>query len=128
MGPFLVALLSHYYIILLHCWVADPHQFNADPNPDFQFYADPYPAIFLLWIRILFLILFKVIKSVTTGLQSLQDSILNLRAFFVSVHGHPWLYFEPLKLPVEGSVFPGMLNLLFFYEPGPPFMHLTDFC
>jgi hypothetical protein len=107
-----VLSLSHYYIILLNCWVADPHQFNADPDPDFHFNAYPYPAIYFHPDSVL--IIFKVMQSVTTGLQSLQNSILNLQAFFVSVHGNPWLCFEPLKLPLEGSVFPGMLNLLFF--------------
>ncbi len=40
----------------------------------------------------------KWYESATTGLQTLQGSNLSLHAFIVSVHGPPWLHFEPLKL------------------------------
>jgi hypothetical protein len=43
-------------------------------------------------------ILIKVINSATTGLQILQGSILIIYASIGSVHGLPWLHFEPLKL------------------------------
>jgi hypothetical protein len=44
-------------------------------------------------IRILLLI---VVMGI--GLQTLNGSILSLHASIVSVHGPPWLHFEPIKL------------------------------
>jgi hypothetical protein len=40
----------------------------------------------------------KWCQSATTGLQTLQGSILNLQAYIVSFHGPPWLHLESLKL------------------------------
>ncbi len=58
--------------------VADPHHFNADPNPAFQFIADPDPAFrFDGQIRILLLIAMGIFVHWFVNLP-LQDSILSL--------------------------------------------------
>jgi hypothetical protein len=49
-------------------------------------------------MRIRILLIFKVIKSATTGLQTLQGSILSLHASIGRVYGPPRLHCEPLKL------------------------------
>jgi hypothetical protein len=49
-------------------------------------------------IRIWILLLIKVIRICTHGLQILHGSNLNLHASIVSVLGTPWLHAEPQKL------------------------------
>jgi hypothetical protein len=59
--------------------VADPHHFNADPNPAFHFNADPDPAFrFDGRIRILLLIAVMGIFVHWFENPPLQDSILSL--------------------------------------------------
>jgi hypothetical protein len=43
-----------------------------------------------IWIRIRFLLLIKVTATAAgVPVQTLEDSILSIYAFIVSVHGHP---------------------------------------
>jgi hypothetical protein len=75
-----------------HHLYADPDpavHFNADPNTTFRFDADPDPA--------------PASCQSDENLRSLvyrpsKGFILSLQASVLSVHGPPWLYFEPLKL------------------------------
>ncbi len=84
--------------------VADPHHFNSDPDPDpHQSNGNLQPLVYrhsrgpfwasrdqesapMWW------------EPATTGLQTLQGSILSLQDSIVSVHGPPLLCFEHLKL------------------------------
>jgi hypothetical protein len=83
---------------------ADPDptfHFNADPDPTFHFNADPDPALYQ-----------SECESATTVLyKSYRPSILSLHASIASVHGPPWLRFEPLSL----------LNFDFNADPDPAF-------
>ncbi len=49
-------------------------------------------------VRILLLITVMWICNHCTGLLTLQGSILSLHASNVSIHGPPWLHWEPLKI------------------------------
>jgi hypothetical protein len=86
--------------------VADPHHFNANPDPSFPFDSDPDPTLAARSSS-------QWCKFSTTGLQTLHGSILNFRASIVSVHGPPWLHFELLKfefVPDPGPVFCSSAN------------------
>jgi hypothetical protein len=108
--------------------VVDPHNFNADPDlvfnlnanldPAFHFNADPDPAFHFnadpeSGSRSCSS---KQCESVSTGLYTLQGSILSLHASLMSVHGPPRRHFELLKL----------LNLFFNANPDPAFHSNTD--
>ncbi len=82
-------------ILFLPVRVADPYHLNADPDPPFHFNADPDPAPHIgdLWLLIY---------------RPSRTPILSLQTTIVSVHGPPWLHFEPLKL----------LKFLFLYKYG----------
>ena len=90
--------------------ISDPHHFNAYPDPSFYINADP-ELIFNLnadGIRILLRIKAMQICDHWTSC-TLHGSILSLQASIVSVHGPPWLFFEPLEL----------LNFDFNVDPNP---------
>jgi hypothetical protein len=55
-------------------------------------------------------------RSVTSGLQTTEPPGLHFEppSLLYERPRPSMALFEPLKLPVERSVFPGMLNLLFF--------------
>ncbi len=56
--------------------------FNTDPDTSFHLNADPDPDLYQ--------------GDATTGLENFHGYyILSLHASIVSVHGHPWLQFEP---------------------------------
>ncbi len=60
-------------------------RFNADPFQSFYYPGSCSPSK-------------KWWKSANTGLQTLHVSALSLNAFFLNIHGRPWLRFETLKI------------------------------
>jgi hypothetical protein len=87
--------------------VADPHHFNADPDPVFHFNVDPDPD---LVIEVIWICFHYFEDSLSLG------SILGLHASIVSFSGPQRLYFELVKL----------LNFDFNSDMDPSFYANTD--
>ncbi len=76
--------------------IADPHHFNADPDPSFHCNTDLDPTFILK--RVWILVLFQVMQICDQSSTVPPWLILSLRASIVSVHCLPWLHFEPPQL------------------------------
>jgi hypothetical protein len=77
----------------------------SDPDPTFHFKADPDPAPHQ-----------KVMRSGTTGLQTIHGFSLRLHASIVSVRGPLWFHFEPRNI----------LSFDFNADPDPAFRSNAD--
>jgi hypothetical protein len=76
---------------MLNGRVADPQNFNAEPDPTFHFNADPDPHQSDGNLR-----------AATTGLKTIQGSILSLHASIVSFHSPP----DPYPHQTAGNLQP----------------------
>jgi len=85
--------------------VADPHHLDADLESGFLFSFGSGPDFSLL-CGSGSCSSFKLCESVTIGLQTLHGSNLSLHASIASVHGLPWLHFEPLRLLNDSNADP----------------------
>jgi hypothetical protein len=95
--------------------VADPHNFNADPNPAIHFNVDPDTDTVFHFnanpvrIQIVLLPLIKEMRIFDHWSTDPPGPIISLQASIVSVYGLPRLYFQPL----------GLVNFDFNADPDP---------